>query len=393
MALGSGATGDIYPLRVTAITVGYTLPANRQKAQAAFTVDSLSGGPGTSLLAGSALDGFTALATSPDLAAVDGPGQEPGLVGGSSVPAVAPRGNAATAGNALTVGFSTGFGLASNGIGVPPSPLAAQLALTALTPTTDTVIPGIATQSFLNASNASVGSTVQATLNGATVAVRIVAAVSAFPTVTSGGTLIVDLASVQNYLNGRSLPPAPVAQWWLATAGRSVPPDLTARLPGGATLISMTALAGALLNDPLSDVPQQALVGIAIAALLLASTGFCVSIAAGVRQRRAENALLAALGLTPRAAAGQLCLEKFMLSLPSAAAGLILGVALAKLLVPAITLSATATAPQPSVLIEFGWVPTLAAAVFLAVLPVLAAALVMVRRPDAAASLRAAEAA
>jgi hypothetical protein len=45
------------------------------------------------------------------------------------------------------------------------------------------------------------------------------------------------------------------------------------------------------------------------------------------------------------------------------------------------------------VLIVFGWVPTLAAAIFLAVLPVLAAALVMVRRPDAAASLRTAEAA
>ena len=82
-----------------------------------------------------------------------------------------------------------------------------------------------------------------------------------------------------------------------------------------------------------------------------------------------------------------------MLSLPSAAAGLVLGAVLAELLVPAITLSATATTPQPPVLIEFGWVPTLGAAVFLAVLPVLAAALVMVRRPDAAASLRAAEAA
>jgi hypothetical protein len=61
--------------------------------------------------------------------------------------------------------------------------------------------------------------------------------------------------------------------------------------------------------------------------------------------------------------------------------------------VPAITLSPTASTPQPPVLIEFGWGATLAAAVLLAILPVVASALVMVRRPDPAASLRAAEAA
>jgi hypothetical protein len=43
------------------------------------------------------------------------------------------------------------------------------------------------------------------------------------------------------------------------------------------------------------------------------------------------------------------------------------------------------------VLIEFGWLPTLTAALVLAVLPVLAAALMMVRRPDPAAGRRASE--
>jgi hypothetical protein len=235
---------------------------------------------------------------------------------------------------------------------------------------------------------------VHATIDGASVGVRIVAAMPSFPTVTAGtSALIVDLASVQNFLTGKSLDAPPVTQWWLATADHGVPPGLAAGLPDGSAVISETALANGLLTDPLSDVPQQELLGIAIAALLLASTGFCVSIAAGVRQRRAENALLAALGVAPRAAAGQLCLEKFMLSLPSAVAGLALGAFLAELLVPAITLTSTAAAPEPPVLIEFGWGPTLGAALVLAVLPVLAAALVMVRRPDLAASLRAAEAA
>ena len=152
-------------------------------------------------------------------------------------------------------------------------------------------------------------------------------------------------------------------------------------------------MAAALLTDPLSTVPQQALLVVAIAAAVLAITGFCVSIAAGVRQRRAENALLAALGVPPHSAAGQLCLEKLMLSLPAAVAGLILGVVLAELLVPAITLTSSATTPVPPVLIEFGWAQTLPLALAVAVLPVLAAALTVARRPDAAAALRAAEAA
>jgi len=177
-------------------------------------------------------------------------------------------------------------------------------------------------------------------------------------------------------------------RWYTA-----VPAGLAGNLPPGSDITSQAGVAAGLLTDPLSTVPQQALLVVAIAAAVLAITGFCVSIAAGVRQRRAENALLAALGVPPRSAAGQLCLEKLMLSLPSAVAGLILGVVLAELLVPAITLTSSATTPVPPVLIEFGWAQILPLALAVAVLPVLAAALTVARRPDAAATLRAAEAA
>jgi FtsX-like permease family len=380
--LTPGTTAITYPLRVTSLIVTFTLPASPPKAIGSFSVESLSG------LQGSVLRDFTAAASSPDL---QGTIEQQDVYNGSANPAVI---SSTASDGAQTVTFKAGYGLAANEQPYPPSTLDSQLTLTALQPDAEQVIPGIATQGYLSASNTSIGSTVQATLAGATVGVKIVAAVRAFPTATGpGGTIIVDLASVQNFLNGRSLPPAAVEGWWLSTAGHTVPAGTSGVLPDGSSITSEPALASSLLNNPLSDVPQQALAGIAIAALALASTGFCVSIAAGVRQRRGENALLAALGLTPRAAAVQLCLEKFMLSLPSAAAGLILGALISKLLVPAITLSATATTPQPPVLIVFGWVPTLAAAIFLAVLPVLAAALVMVRRPDAAASLRTAEAA
>jgi FtsX-like permease family protein len=233
--------------------------------------------------------------------------------------------------------------------------------------------------------------------------VKIVGTVTTFPTVSmSGGALIVDLGRLQDVLSSSSLSPAQPGQWWLATSGRAggpsavpagLPPGLTADLPLGSDITSTAGVAAGLLSDPLSTVPQQALLVVAIAAAVLAITGFCVSIAAGVRQRRAENALLAALGVPPRSAAGQLCLEKLMLSLPAAVAGLVLGVVLAELLVPAITLTSSATTPVPPVLIEFDWAQVLPLALAIAVLPVLAAALTVARRPDAAAALRAAEAA
>ncbi len=257
-------------------------------------------------------------------------------------------------------------------------------------------IPGLATRGFLAASNASVGSTVQTDVNGAIISVKIVAAVATFPTVSaSGGALIVDLDSLQNILTSSGLEPAQVTQWWLATSSglSGSPPGLAAALPPGSAITTTAGVAAGLLGNPLSTVPQQALLAVAIAAAVLAITGFCVSIAAGVRQRRAENALLAALGVPPRAAAGQLCLEKLMLSLPSALAGLVLGVVLAELLVPAITLTSSATTPVPPVLIQFSWFQTLPLALAVAVLPVLAAALTIARRPDAAAELRAAESA
>ena len=242
----------------------------------------------------------------------------------------------------------------------------------------------------VNATNTSVGSTVHTDINGAILSVKIVAAVATFPTVSSGGALIVDLGTIQGLLTSSSLQPAAATQWWLATSSGVPPASLDASLgtslPPGSAVTSEAGVAAGLLGNPLSTVPQQALLAVALAAAVLAITGFCVSIAAGVRLRRAENALLAALGVAPRSAAWQLCLEKLMLSLPSALAGLILGGVLAELLVPAITLTSSATTPVPPVLIQFGWALTLPLTVAVAVLPVLAAALTIASNRSSAPS-------
>jgi hypothetical protein len=270
-------------------------------------------------------------------------------------------------------------------------PVAAQLTLTA-PHLAAAIVPAIVTRAFADSSGAGTGSDVQATVNGVQVPLRIAAVVTSFPTL-SGGMVIVDLATIESYLASQGGTPLPVTQWWLATDGGQVPPGLTRTPPPGSDIVAADALAAAAAGDPLSAAPQQALLAMAAAAALLAVTGFWVSIAANVRQRRGENALLAALGVTRRAAAAQLFLEKLMLSVPSAALGLVLGAVVARLLVPAVTLTATAQAPVPPPVTLFDPVRALALAAVVAVLPALAAALVMIRRPDPAAELRAAEAA
>jgi hypothetical protein len=388
------SAGSLYPLRLAGVSLAYTLPATQARGPAALTVDSVSGGPGTGAVAGTALRGWPAVASSAELV---GARQTFGTQGASGLPAVSA---ATAAGGALSVTFNAGYGLASSGIAsVPPTAVAAQLALTAAAPAA--VIPGLATRSFLAASNASVGSTVRTDIDGAIISVKIVAVTATFPTVSaSGGALVIDLGSLQNVLASGGLSPALTTQWWLATsessaaAGSSgIPAGLAAVLPPGSDITSEAGVASGLLSNPLSTVPQQALLAVALAAAVLAITGFCVSIAGSVHQRRTESALLAALGVPPRPAPGQLCLEKLMLSLPSALAGLVLGAVLAELLVPAITLTPAATTPVPPVLIQFSWSQTLPLALAIAVLPVLAAALTIARRPDAAAELRAAESA
>jgi FtsX-like permease family protein len=190
---GGTAAGDaVYPLRVIAISLDYTLPAARTPEPATFSLDGVSGGPGTARLPGSVLGDWRASASSAEQAGVR---QDIGTVGPSGPPAVTGQ---AVRGTALAVTLSPGYGLAASGVqGVPPSPVGGELALTGTPPVA--VLPGLATQRFLAASNTKVGSIVQTNINGAIISVRIAAAVATFPTASGGGgALVVDLGRVQD---------------------------------------------------------------------------------------------------------------------------------------------------------------------------------------------------
>jgi hypothetical protein len=250
-------------------------------------------------------------------------------------------------------------------------------------------VPLIATSAYLRATGLSDGNPVPLDIYGTSVSGYIAGTVSQFPTVTSGGAVVADQAALSDALISLGGTALPATSWWLRTADGGPP----AGLPAGTGIVDAAALARTLQHDPISAAPVKAALAVAAAAAILAALGFCVSVTASARARRGQRALLAALGVSASAQARLFCLEEIMISGPSALVGLALGVGLAHLLIPAITLTATAGLPIPPVLVKVpvAWVALITIA-FLAI-PVLAATIATLMQPDPAAELRAAEAA
>jgi hypothetical protein len=404
-----------YPVRLLGISLAYQLPgfpappagppaataaAKRAAADAAaaarrttdhlaarravltvggFAVSASAAGRFRPFAAGRALQTWRAGAGSQDLVNPKATGYAPAVTGWQAAP-----------GGARTLTFGPGYGHLIQASGYPPIPVSGQLTLTAAAPRAAAVLPAIATRAFLSSNQAAIGSVLFVAAGPVQFPVRIVAAIREFPTMGTGSALIIDQAAIQELLARKSAVPLPVTAWWLRTTG---PVTLTAaRLPPDASVTDRATVTAALLDNPLSAAPQQGVLAIAVAAALLAALGFSVSVAASMRERRTQSALLAALGVSRAAQARQLCLEQLLLSVPAAVVGLLLGAGLAYLLIPAVTLTAAAAAPVPPTAIELplGWAVGLAVAV--TAVPVLAAAATVVRRPDPAAQLRAAEA-
>jgi hypothetical protein len=380
-----------YPLRLLGIAAAFQLPpppgkkgqAAAASRAAAFTVSGLatlpgkSGGRRTVLPAARLLARWIPGVSAPAFA----------FAAYGSPPALIRYGPDSTRGG--YVRFHPGDGVDTGGyVGSPTSPIPGQVSLRA--PIAPAVIPGVATTAFLRANQVNVGSVLQVTTGEAAISVRIVAAVPSFPTVTStAGGLLVDQAAVQDQATVQQQPPIPVSQWWLATR----PGAAIRGLPPRTSLVSAAKLTGSLLGDPMTVIPQQAVLATALAAALLAMLGFSVSVAGSIRERRAQAAVLSALGVTGATQACLLTFEALALSLPAAATGLLLGAVLAHLLVPAVTVTAAALAPAIPVVVQIPLATSIGVALAVTAIPVLAAAASAMYRPDPAAQLRAAEAA
>jgi ABC-type antimicrobial peptide transport system permease subunit len=387
-----------YPLRLLGLTLNYVLPhydpANPTSAPtASLTIDSLavaaraSGPFGRPFAQGAALGEWqdSGLSSAVPAGPPDAYGQMPPSDG--AAPLILAWHGAAGGAQQLTfyAGHEPSLQVMDQLL-MAPGEVPGQVAITVQDPARSAVVPAIATSGYLSANRLGIGSTTSVSLDGSRVTVDIVASVARFPTVFGPNqALIVDLADVNDVLTSNHVMPLPVTRWWLRTPDGQVP-----RLPAGLGL-SVTDRASQqadLLGNELLNAPRQAMVAIGVAAVLLGVLGFSVSVAASIRSRRTQSAVFAALGVGKNAQAAQLCLEQCALSVPAAAAGLLAGIGLAELIVPAITLTTDATAPVPSALVMVPLGPAVVLALVTAAGPAVAAALTVARRPDPAAQLR-----
>ncbi len=229
---------------------------------------------------------------------------------------------------------------------------------------------------------------------GGTLPVRIVRSVQALPTTeeATGGTIVVDLRSVNRVLEARSGESVTPTEWWLRTAPGAAA-DVAAALRARpdmdpAQVVVRDEIAEQLRDDPFGAGPEAAFAAAAGVAAALAAVGFAVSSAGSLRERGAEFAVLRALGAPRRRLARTIAVEQGVLVALALLVGAALGTVLTRAVVPLIVLTSEATRPVPRVLVELpaGGIAVLLAAVALP--PVLVTAALAVRRADPVASLR-----
>lgn len=284
------------------------------------------------------------------------------------------------------------------------------------------VLAAVATDSYLRALGAKVGSTVAIELNGVDTQVKITGSMRGVPgtgdavtvigpeaTASAGsdasdgsdtvqaagankdaGTLVLDLRAVNEVLESQAAQPMEPTEWWLSTDPgdtAKVAAALRARTDVDTVLVRDEA-AAELRADPLGAGPQSALPAAVVAAAVLAAVGFAVSSAGAIRERNAEFAVLRALGAPRRKLARMIAAEQGLLVLISLAVGVVLGALLTRLVTPLIVLTAQASQPVPSLLVRMpvGRLAQLLALVL--VMPVLVVLATAVRRGDPAAALR-----
>jgi hypothetical protein len=236
-------------------------------------------------------------------------------------------------------------------------------------------VPAIASPRIAAAADAEGTLVVQ--FAGPRVAVEIVATARRFPTVTEGDFVVADKGALATALNADSPGSAIVNEIWLGA------PSGAAAAPVGAALErppfdvlevrSRSAVEDRLESDPLSRGALATLAGAAAAALLLALAGLLLAIVSDARDERGELFDLEAQGADPKTLRRHLRLRALLLAAFGLLGGLAAGAVLSALVVDLVALTASATEPEPPLLLTVDWTRV---ALALAGYAVLAAALV-----------------
>ena len=220
-------------------------------------------------------------------------------------------------------------------------------------------VPVIANRAFLADTSTSPGDTVTTTIDGALRTLTIAGVVDAFPTTDPARPLIViddeTLGLLRLQATGGTRSPD---EWWIAAADGAtgaIAAALRASPFDSAPVVSVEERARSLTADPVALGIVGALALGFVVTGIFAIVGLTVSAAVSARQRRTEFALLRALGLSRGQLAGWLWLESASLVGVSLLAGTGLGLLIGWMVLPYVTVTQSATAPVPPVIIEVPW--------------------------------------
>jgi hypothetical protein len=223
----------------------------------------------------------------------------------------------------------------------------------------DEPVPVIATEAYLEATARAVGDVVPVDVGGVDRQLRIVDTVRAFPTVDpTTPALLIDFPTLALLRFEGSDAVDPPESWWLAVD----PAQLSAvverlRDPaiGSVSVVSLVERAEMLATEPVALGIIGAL-GIGMtAAAAFAVVGFVVSAAVSARERVTEFALLRALGLSSGQLSGWLSLENATLAIISLVAGTGLGLLVAWVALPFVTVTRRAQSAFPPVEVTVPW--------------------------------------
>jgi predicted lysophospholipase L1 biosynthesis ABC-type transport system permease subunit len=222
-------------------------------------------------------------------------------------------------------------------------------------------MPVLASDSFLDAVDASVGDTLPLALSAGTRNVEIVGSFHRFPTLAPETPAVVaDLPTFVASAFAADQSVVQPAEWWLAAPeDRRIAERLRAAPFRSITAVSRSADEQAALDDPVAVGVIGALALGFVVAALFAAAGFAANAAAEARSRTLELAVLRSLGLRRSELTWLVGLETALVVVASLVGGAVLGLVVSRLVLPDVALGAGGAAPVPPVQLVVPWTTVL----------------------------------
>ncbi|WP_328424999.1 ABC transporter permease [Micromonospora sp. NBC_00389] len=222
-------------------------------------------------------------------------------------------------------------------------------------------IPVLMTPQVRDTLSLGIGDTINLTLSGATLPVKLVGEVTAVPATTGEGILLDLPAAVDALIRSGGIV-RPVPEWWIGTDDATAAARAASELPA-VTVLAREAVIESSAEDPYWRGSRTGMLAAALGAVLLALVGLMVDVWATARRRLSEFAVLHTLGATPRLLARALLAEQTFLAGIGVGVGLLLGAAVGATMAPLVILTPAAGRPVPPATFELPWVPIGATAV------------------------------